>query len=437
MRTRLAIRMHAMMERLFPERRLFLRSDTDTRFIRLKPGTQLFAFVGGSAIVAWTIMATAILLMDSIGSGNFREQARRDQQTYELRLNALSDERDARTDEALAAQQRFNAALGQISDMQSQLLASEIRRQELETGVDVIQSTLRRTMQERDVARAEAKALDQANTEIASAAIGASPMGNEMLDVISSALADTAAERDQVIRDAQTALSMADEMRLELALMDEKNDQIFRQLEDAMTISIEPLKKMFTSAGLSTDSLMEEVRRGYSGQGGPLTPLSFSTKGGELTAETLRANRLIDQLDQLNMYRIAAETAPFANPLQSAFRYTSGFGMRWGRMHKGTDFAAPYGTPIHVTADGVVSHAGWLSGYGRLIKVKHANGVETRYAHLAKIRVQEGQRVSRGTVIGDMGNSGRSTGTHLHYEVRLNGRAVNPMTFIKAGQNVF
>jgi murein DD-endopeptidase MepM/ murein hydrolase activator NlpD len=429
--------MHAMMERLFPERRLFLRSDTDTRFIRLKPGTQLFAFVGGSAIVAWTIMATAILLMDSIGSGNFREQARRDQQTYELRLNALSDERDARTDEALAAQQRFNAALGQISDMQSQLLASEIRRQELETGVDVIQSTLRRTMQERDVARAEAKALDQANTEIASAAIGASPMGNEMLDVISSALADTAAERDQVIRDAQTALSMADEMRLELALMDEKNDQIFRQLEDAMTISIEPLKKMFTSAGLSTDSLMEEVRRGYSGQGGPLTPLSFSTKGGELTAETLRANRLIDQLDQLNMYRIAAETAPFANPLQSAFRYTSGFGMRWGRMHKGTDFAAPYGTPIHVTADGVVSHAGWLSGYGRLIKVKHANGVETRYAHLAKIRVQEGQRVSRGTVIGDMGNSGRSTGTHLHYEVRLNGRAVNPMTFIKAGQNVF
>ncbi|KPA22788.1 Murein DD-endopeptidase MepM [Shimia sp. SK013] len=437
MRTRLAIRMHAMMERLFPERRLFLRSDTDTRFIRLKPGTQLFAFFGGSAIVAWTIIATAILLMDSIGSGNFREQARRDQQTYELRLNSLSDERDARTDEALAAQQRFNAALEQISEMQTQLLASEIRRKELETGVEVIQSTLRRTMQERDVARAEAKALDQANTEIASAAIGASPMGNEMLDVISEALADTAAERDQVIRDAQTALNMADEMRLELALMDEKNDQIFRQLEDAMTISVEPLKKMFTSAGLSTDSLMEEVRRGYSGQGGPLMPLSFSTKGGELTAETLRANRLIDQLDQLNMYRIAAETAPFANPLQSSFRYTSGFGMRWGRMHKGTDFAAPYGTPIHVTADGVVSHAGWLSGYGRLIKVKHANGVETRYAHLARIRVKEGQRVSRGTVIGDMGNSGRSTGTHLHYEVRVNGRAVNPMTFIKAGQNVF
>ncbi|TCL09201.1 murein DD-endopeptidase MepM/ murein hydrolase activator NlpD [Shimia isoporae] len=437
MRTRLAIRMHAILERHFPERRLFLRSDNDTRFIRLKPSTQLFAFVGGSAIVAWTIVATAILLMDSIGSGNFREQARRDQQTYEFRLNALSDERDARTEEALAAQARFNTALEQISEMQSQLLESETRRRELETGIEVIQSTLRRTMQERDVARAEARELDQVQTEIASAAVGASPQGNAMLDVISTALADTAAERDQVIRDAQTALSLAEEMKLELALMEEKNDQIFRQLEDAMTISVEPLEKMFTSAGLSTKSLMDEVKRGYSGQGGPMMPLSFSTKGGDLTAETLRANRLLDQLDQLNMYRIAAETAPFANPLQSAFRYTSGFGMRWGRMHKGTDFAAPYGTPIHATADGVVSHAGWLSGYGRLIKVKHANGIETRYAHLAKIRVNEGQRVSRGDVIGDMGNSGRSTGTHLHYEVRVNGRAVNPMTFIKAGQNVF
>jgi murein DD-endopeptidase MepM/ murein hydrolase activator NlpD len=128
---------------------------------------------------------------------------------------------------------------------------------------------------------------------------------------------------------------------------------------------------------------------------------------------------------------------PFDNPIKSAFRYTSGYGMRWGRMHKGTDFAARYGTPIYATADGVVTHAGWLSGYGRLVKIKHDHGIETRYAHQAKIRVKVGQRVSRGDHIGDMGNSGRSTGTHLHYEVRVNGRAVNPMTFIKAGRDVF
>mmetsp|Transcript_6885 Transcript_6885/g.10875 ORF Transcript_6885/g.10875 Transcript_6885/m.10875 type:complete len:376 (-) Transcript_6885:530-1657(-) len=375
--------------------------------------------------------------MDSIGSGNFREQAKRDQLTYEQRLNDLSSERDMRTEEALAAQARFNSALTQISDMQSELLASEIRRKELETGIEVIQSTLRRTMQERESARAEVVARDQAQAETKTALIGASPLGNDMLDVLSSALNETAAERDEVAANAQLALRAAEEMERELLLMEEKNDKIFRQLEDAMTVSVEPLTKMFTAAGLDTKNLMDEVRRGYQGQGGPMMPLSFSTKGAEISEETLRANRLLEQLDQLNVYRIAAETVPFDNPLKSAFRYTSGFGMRWGRMHKGTDFAARYGTPIHTTADGVVVHAGWLSGYGRLIKIKHEHGIETRYAHLAKIRVKEGQRVSRGEHIGDMGNSGRSTGTHLHYEVRVNGRAVNPMTFIKAGRDVF
>ncbi|SMP11068.1 M23 family metallopeptidase [Shimia sagamensis] len=437
MRTRLAIRVHAILERFFPERRLFLRSDTDTRFIRLKPSTQLIAFVGSSAIVAWAIIATAILLMDSIGSGNFREQAKRDQLTYEQRLNDLSSERDTRTEEALAAQSRFNSALTQISDMQSELLASEIRRKELETGIEVIQSTLRRTIQEREAARDEVVARDQAQAETQTALIGSSPLGNDMLDVLSTALNETAAERDEVVADAQLALRAAEEMERELLLMEEKNDKIFRQLEDAMTVSVEPLTKMFTAAGLDTKNLMDEVRRGYQGQGGPMMPLSFSTKGVEISAETLRANRLLEQLDQLNVYRIAAETVPFDNPIKSAFRYTSGYGMRWGRMHKGTDFAARYGTPIYATADGVVTHAGWLSGYGRLVKIKHDHGIETRYAHQAKIRVKVGQRVSRGDHIGDMGNSGRSTGTHLHYEVRVNGRAVNPMTFIKAGRDVF
>jgi murein DD-endopeptidase MepM/ murein hydrolase activator NlpD len=258
-----------------------------------------------------------------------------------------------------------------------------------------------------------------------------------MVTALSGALQEPAAERDKVIRDARAALALAEEMRLELALMEEKNDQIFRQLEDAMTVSVEPLEKMFQSAGLDTKSLLEEVRRGYDGQGGPMLPLSFSTKGGELTEETIRANNLLDKMDRLNIYRIAAETAPFTEPLRGAFRYTSGFGVRWGRMHKGTDFAARHGTPIYATADGVVIHADWQSAYGRLIKIQHEFGIETRYAHLSKIRVKKGQRVSRGDLIGDMGNSGRSTGTHLHYEIRVNGRAVNPMKFIKAGRDVF
>jgi murein DD-endopeptidase MepM/ murein hydrolase activator NlpD len=106
-------------------------------------------------------------------------------------------------------------------------------------------------------------------------------------------------------------------------------------------------------------------------------------------------------------------------------------------MHRGTDFAARSGTPIYATAEGVVTRAEWWGGYGRVVYVKHAFGIETRYAHMAKIRVKKGERVSRGQRIGDMGNSGKSTGTHLHYEVRVNGKDVNPMIYIKAGRDVF
>ena len=106
-------------------------------------------------------------------------------------------------------------------------------------------------------------------------------------------------------------------------------------------------------------------------------------------------------------------------------------------MHYGADFAAPHATPVHSTADGVVVKIGWMSGYGRMIKIKHDFGFETRYAHLSKIRVKKGQRVSRGDHIGDMEKTGCSTGTHLHYEVRLDGEAVNAMKYIKAARNVF
>lgn len=443
MRTRLAIQIHNLIERKFPERRLFLKSDTDTRFIRLKPATQLLTFLAGSAVMAWAIVATAILLMDSIGAGNFREQAKRDQYTYQKRLNALSRERDARAEEALAAQERFNSALARVSSMQSELLSSETGRRELETGIDVIQTTLRTVMKDRESARKALAELKEktngSDTVLAAADGGPVPMG-----FMAEALARTAQERDRIEADAQTALVAAQELEREIKLMQERNDQIFHQLEDAMAISVEPLDKMFRKAGLSTDSILKQVRSGYSGQGGPLTPLAISTRAdGQPAADELRANSILNRMDELNMYRIAAEKAPFAQPVHTAFRFTSPFGSRRDpftggrRTHNGTDFAAAHGTHIHATADGVVVKAGRASGFGKMVKIKHAFGIETLYAHASRVHVKTGQRVSRGDHIADMGSTGRSTGTHLHYEVHVNGTPVNPMTYIKAARDVF
>lgn len=437
---RLINRINMALERFLPEQRLFLRNDDSTRFIRLTPGTQLIALGGSALTVAWALIAAALIMMDSIGSGSLRDQAAREQHLYETRLNDLASERDHRAKEAHAAQERFNVALSEISKMQSALLASEERRRELETGIEVIQSTLRRTMGERDEAMDKSETL---TAELKGMTGSIQPEMKRLEDMettlafMNDALAQTATERDAIADNASQAFELADNLMFERRRLEDRNDKIFTQLEEALTVSVSPLDKMFRAAGLPPDRLLDTVRRGYSGQGGPLTPLSFSTKGEEPSSDQLRANEILQGLDKLNLYRIAAQKAPFAVPVKSAFRFTSGFGPRWGRMHNGTDFAASYGTPIYSTADGVVVHADWLSGYGRLIKIKHEFGIETRYAHLSKIRVKVGDRVSRGQRIGDMGNSGRSTGTHLHYEVRVGGKPVNPMTYIKAARNVF
>ncbi|SRR6056297_2730466 len=439
LRQPLAHRLNVRLERFLPEQRLFLRSDTETRFIRLSPLTQAVAISGSALVVGWTIIASAILLMDAVTAGNVREQAEREQQRYEERLNTIASQRDLAAGEVREAQARFAAALERVSDMQAKLLETEERRRELDTGIEVIQATLRRTIRERDAARDEKTRL-RARLEgdgAAGPALAESGATPGALDFVAKALAETAAERDgmeQFVAEAETRLS---EMEFERQLLEERNDRIFSQIEDAVAASMTPLSQMFGEVGLPTESILDQVRAAYSGQGGPLTEFTFSTKGATSDADSLRAADLLRRLDELNLYRLAAEQTPFSIPLRGSYRMTSGFGPRWGRMHNGTDFAGPHGMGIHATADGVVTRAGTLSGYGKVIYIEHAFGLETRYGHLSSIDVKKGQRVSRGDRIGGMGNTGRSTGTHLHYEVRVNGDPVNPMKFIKAARDVF
>ncbi|MEM1078733.1 MAG: DUF5930 domain-containing protein [Pseudomonadota bacterium] len=433
------------LEGIFPEKRLFLKSDDATRFVRLSSGTQAGMAVGGAALLTWTAFASAMVLITSLGAGEARDQAARDQQMYAERLNALSIERDARASEARAAQERFTLALEQVSRMQSQLLASEERRSELETGVAVVQSTLRTAMEERDAARA---AEAEASRELAALTGTGTTEAAQMRDLeltlafLTDALTGTAAERDGLQGAHSAATAEIEELLLSQQLTAERNNRVFELLEDAVTVSVAPLERMFEEAGVPADRILDEIRRNSSGQGGPLIPMSFSTRSLPQDELSYRTEQILAGLDRLNLHRMAVDQLPFAMPVKSAFRFTSPFGYRRDpkgggtRMHKGTDFAASLGTPIYATAEGVVVKAGWNRGFGRMVKIRHAFGYETVYAHMSKLRVKEGQRVSRGERIGDMGSTGRSTGVHLHYEVHQSGKPVNPMSFIKAGKNV-
>ena len=435
MRNAIGYRVHAVLERYFPERRVFLRTDSDTRFLRLSPRAQLAATLGSTALVGWTIVATSIVLMDGIGSGSLRDQAEREQAIYEQRLNDLSAERDARAADALTAELRFNEAIEQLGRMQSALLSSETRIRELESGFEVAAGRTR------DV-RLELKQAEErlAGLEDGTAAPGASDGGTS--DLLVAALDATTQERDKLRAVADSAESREAELLAELEHQRLASERIFEQLESAVEVSMAPLEKMFEQAGVSPDALLRTVRTGWNGQGGPLTPI-MSTRGRS-DPMTERANGIIGAMAEIDAYREAAARIPVADPVPSkAYRQTSGFGPRRDpiaggtRMHKGLDFAGARGTPITASAAGRIIRASRFSGYGNTVEVDHGGGFVTRYAHLNSIDVKVGQQVSRGDRIGGMGTTGRSTGVHLHYEVLRNGKQVDPMTFIKAGRNVF
>ena len=130
-----------------------------------------------------------------------------------------------------------------------------------------------------------------------------------------------------------------------------------------------------------------------------------------------------------------AVSVPSRMPLEGA-QLTSSFGMRshpvlgGRRKHNGIDLAAPTGTPVYATADGVIGRADWYSSYGLYISISHGASMETRYAHLSRLAVTAGESVKKGDLIGYVGSTGRSTGPHLHYEVRVDGLAVNPIPYM-------
>ncbi|MCF4164513.1 peptidoglycan DD-metalloendopeptidase family protein [Zavarzinia compransoris] len=172
--------------------------------------------------------------------------------------------------------------------------------------------------------------------------------------------------------------------------------------------------------------------------GGPFIALTDNERP---TIVDARLTALATGIQRLDALRAALPVMPLAEPVDEV-DISSRFGNRRdpinGRLafHAGTDFRGPVGTPVHVTAPGEVIRAGWAGAYGRMVRVRHAFGIETTYAHLSRVSVKVGDKVEVGDTVGKLGNSGRSTGPHLHYEVRFDDVPRDPLRFIEAGRHV-
>ena len=172
------------------------------------------------------------------------------------------------------------------------------------------------------------------------------------------------------------------------------------------------------------------------GVGGPYVPVSLPANAGTFERQLFRIKVARTQVERLT-YTLG--TVPVRKPILGEIDLSSSFGVRsdpFGRgpaMHSGLDFRASHGDPVRSTANGKVISAGWNGGYGKMVEIDHGNDITTRYGHLSEIDVKVGQTVRVGQTIGRIGSTGRSTGPHLHYETRIDGDAVDPQKFLRAG----
>lgn len=234
---------------------------------------------------------------------------------------------------------------------------------------------------------------------------------------------ESSAVRDQVRR-LETALE-----RLRGATA-----RAVQQTADTAGARVAEAKRQLGRLGLDPDRLVSTERlRG--GAGGPFIP---APAGAE--ADT-GIGPLMEQMADWASVKLAMQRLPLAQPVRDPHEFTSGYGSRKDPLnnrtgiHEGIDLSAAIGTPVYATGAATVTRAGLHGLYGNTVDLDHGNGVTTRYAHLSRTKVKVGQKVTRSTVIGLLGNTGRSTGPHLHYEVRVADKPRNPVTFISVGRD--
>lgn len=194
------------------------------------------------------------------------------------------------------------------------------------------------------------------------------------------------------------------------------------------------LEGVLEQSGLNVEALIERAgpEEMSTGEGGPLVPAMGE---GPLPGAGATLGEDLDRLERV--HRLLA-SVPLAAPM-TEYRLTSGFGYRrdpfTGRaaVHEGQDFGGPRNAPVLATAPGIVVEAGRAGAYGNMVEIDHGMGIHTRYGHLRRVLVKVGQPISVSQQLGIMGSTGRSTGAHLHYEIRVDGRALDPMNFLAAG----
>ena len=470
-------RIWAWLHRTFPERQIYIRSDGRVQFFTFGPS--LHATLAGLALIflGWVAFSTVnVVFKDRIiaAKDNRFQQM---QSAYENRLADLQISYDELNGALVGAEDKFKSTADALTAKQNAITNFLNRKDQVENAITAHNAG--------PVMVAAPAGAAGADTGVASDSVGFSgvvpgdsddsadsslsvmpgpalpqprvekPAKASMLELeglwkragqLASTLMDRRPPSLGQIRTAYAEhpmLKALDAQTTRLAALGGNEVQLMSQTEIALNSDVGLLRTAVKRTGINPDQFLRKVEASE-GMGGPEIPLDQVRVDGipdrNFDNAYLRAGAVLDELNNLSS---EMGHIPLALPVAGAeFDRSSGFGPRIDpftghyAFHPGVDFAGPWGAPVNATAPGTVVFAGNRGGYGNMVEIDHGFGIHTRYGHLSKITAAVGSKVSKGSVVGRLGSTGRSTGPHVHYEVWYDDVVRNPSNFIEAGRHV-
>lgn len=394
----------------FPDRQIYHRTEGQVRYFAVTTQMQLAAVGGVCVLAVWLALTSVSMILGDGAKDRLRQQMLAQQEDFEEQIE------EARASEAAA-----------IAYVESRTNAFDRTAGEFQLRHD----TLRRLLDFADDLSIgqdrESPSIEEGRILMAATPSDPDPRG-ALVDLASAAPGDGLAEQ-----------------RVAALLSDQ--DAALAQAEDNAQRRLENLRAVLRLTGMRVDDAMEAgPLDGDGGTGGPLIALDqaplFSQGLNLEDPFNARIARIAASLAEADQLENLLSAAPLGVPVGGEYRETSPYGTRIDpftrrlAMHAGMDFAAYRNAPILAPAPGRVVYAGWRAGYGRTVEIDHGYGFRTRFGHLHSVDVRRGDIVEIDQRVGGMGSTGRSTATHLHYEVWFQGDHVNPESFIRAGRYV-
>ncbi len=452
-------RLGRFLGRLFRERQIYHRSDGIVRFIKLTSKTQMALATIGMAFLLWVAYSSVNVVFKEQIIVAKEKESRVKEATYRRKQDDLEKAYDNTQALNVILTQEFDGAMSMIESRHETLVSTYENKRSVDNSYRGHADALSANGAPggRKAKNTNRVMVDAVGREPTPRQSRMSRLREETLqDILATNLSD-GFNNIVVLDKRQRAANHSARQVVALAKVEEDVHAQREEFYEILKSTGLPVNVVLRQTAVSREMLARKEAQQiaqaegveafdgsqqYVGQGGPFIAAENAYEQGKsFPIVARRVNSAIDELAVLNQ---AMQTLPLSKPLGVVHRVTSQFGTRRDpftrklAQHRGLDFRAPHKSPILTTGAGRVKFAGnKRNGYGNMVEIDHGNGIITRYAHLNRIHVKRGQKVKLHQKIGLQGSTGRSTGSHLHYEVLYKGRRLDPKSFIKAGRYVF